>query len=488
MGAAVNGLLYVMGGFERNPSNPLAGAPTGRVDVYDPAANTWTARSPMLVPRYGGAAGVINGRIHVAGGAGSAFLSDNDSYDPQSNAWTPGPPMPTARIYSSAGVVNSRLYVVDGVNSVLLGTTEAFDPSLTARITIAATSNRAPFANAGGPYVADLGAGLTLNGGGSSDPDATDSIAAYAWAIDGSLHLSGVNPGLTAAQVNALGAGPHTVSLTVTDTFGATGSASTTLSIYTNQPTASFTVNPNPAACSQALTFNGSSSTAGRPDRSIVGFAWDFGDGTPIVAGGASSVNHVYNRYGSFTATLTVTDSNAPAKTAATSVPVGVSQGNQPPFANAGGPYSVTSGSSVQLNGAQSSDPNASCGDSIVNYAWTIDGTIHLSGPNPTLNTAVNALSAGSSHRVAAGHRFLRRDRYGLDDGERAGGARLDFGVAVGGDTQPGAEPDVPGDRPLQRWNYSSPAVRQWRRTGWRIAVERQLRAGNRTQPRYCAV
>jgi PKD repeat protein len=43
-----------------------------------------------------------------------------------------------------------------------------------------------------------------------------------------------------------------------------------------------------------------------------VGFAWDFGDGSPIVAGGASSVNHVYNRYGSFTATLTVTDSNAP--------------------------------------------------------------------------------------------------------------------------------------------------------------------------------
>jgi hypothetical protein len=73
-----------------------------------------------------------------------------------------------------------------------------------------------------------------------------------------------------------------------------------------------------------------------------------------------------------------------------------VNQGNQPPFANAGGPYSVTSGSSVQLNGAQSSDANGSCGDSIVNYAWTIDGAIHLSGPNPALNTAVNALSAGS--------------------------------------------------------------------------------------------
>jgi N-acetylneuraminic acid mutarotase len=209
-----------------------------------------------------------------------------------------------------------------------------------------------------------------------------------------------VNPSLTAAQVNTLGAGPHAVLLTVTDTRGATANASTTLSIYTNVPTASFNATPNSAACHQNVTFNGSTSSAGRPDRSIVSFAWNFGDGTPVIAGGASIVNHAYDRFGSYTATLTVTDSNAPARTAATSVPVSVTLGNQPPFANAGGPYSVSSGNSVQLNGALSSDPNASCGDSIVSYAWTIDGRIHLTGPNPALNTAVNPLSAGS-HTVS---------------------------------------------------------------------------------------
>ncbi len=95
-----------------------------------------------------------------------------------------------------------------------------------------------------------------------------------------------------------------------------------------------------------------------------------------------------------------MTDNNVPAKTASTSVLVNVNQGNQPPFANRGGPYSVNAGSSVQLNGALSSDPNASCGDSIVSYAWTIDGTIQLSGPNPTLDTPRTRLTAGS-HTVS---------------------------------------------------------------------------------------
>jgi N-acetylneuraminic acid mutarotase len=398
--AVVDGLLYVIGGYVRNPGNTLGGGPSGRVDVYDPAANSWTTRSPMPTARYGAAGGVIDGEIHVAGGFGTANLTANESYDPQSDTWLSGPPLLTAQSSTSGAVLGSKLYLFRGVVGTYLGATEVFDPSLTARITISAPSNLAPFANAGGPYVADLGAGVALNASGSSDTDAGDSIVQYSWTIGGALQLSGVNPSLTAAQVNTLGAGPHAVLLTVTDTRGATANASTTLSIYTNVPTASVSVNLNSAACGQFVTFNGSASSAGRPDRSIVSFAWNFGDGTPVIAGGSSIVNHAYDRFGSYTATLTVTDSNAPAKTASTSVAVSVNLGNQAPFANAGGPYSVSSGNSVQLNGALSSDPNAGCGDSIVSYAWTIDGTIHLTGPNPALNTAVNPLSAGS-HTVS---------------------------------------------------------------------------------------
>src|SRR5204863_4945 len=102
----------------------------------------------------------------------------------------------------------------------------------------------------------------------------------YAWSIDnGAITLTGATPTLTAAQVSALGAGPHNVSLTVTDSFGATAPASTTLTIYNNVPTASFAVTPNPGACNVPLNFDGSASRAGRPDRSITKYNWSFGDG-----------------------------------------------------------------------------------------------------------------------------------------------------------------------------------------------------------------
>ncbi len=230
----------------------------------------------MPTARSGAAVGVINGTIHVAGGSGKHVPGDQRKLRSAKQhlglrtADVDGP----NRVRR---VVDSKLYVVGGNTR---GTIEVFDPSLTARITISAPINLAPFANAGGPYLADLGAGVTLNGSGSSDADASDAIVQYSWTIDGTLLLSGVNPIVTAAQLSALGAGPHTVSLTVTDTFGATGTASTTLSIYNNVPTASFTVNPNPAACNQMVSFNAFGSSAGRPDRQIVQYAWNFGDGT----------------------------------------------------------------------------------------------------------------------------------------------------------------------------------------------------------------
>ena len=253
-----------------------------------------------------------------------------------------------------------------------------------------------PVAQHGGPYSADLGSGVTFNGSSSFDPDAGDSIASYSWSIaSGAYALAGPTPSLTQLEVDALGAGTHSVQLTVTDTFGATNSSSTTLAIYDNRPFASSTANPNPTACSQPVGFNASSSYHGRPDRSLVAYVWDFGDGA---TGTGVSTAHAFNQYGSYSARLTVTDNNLPPMTSIFTVIVTVNQGNQAPVASHGGPYAGDSGTGVSFNGAGSSDPNAACGDSIVSYSWNIaNGTYTLTGVTPSLTSAqVNALGAGT--------------------------------------------------------------------------------------------
>ena len=75
--------------------------------------------------------------------------------------------------------------------------------------------------------------------------------------------------------------------LTVTDSFGETDNADTTLSIYDNRPFAAFTADPNPCACNESVIFDASSSTHGRPDRAIVKYEWDFdGDRTYDLSSG----------------------------------------------------------------------------------------------------------------------------------------------------------------------------------------------------------
>jgi hypothetical protein len=198
--------------------------------------------------------------------------------------------------------------------------------------------------------------------------------------------------------VDALGPGTHPVSLTVTDSLGGTGTSSTTLKIYDNRPFASFTANPNPAVCGQVVQFDGRSSSHGRPDRSIVSYGWDFGDGTE--AGSGAVVSHAYAAYGSYTVLLRVTDNNIPAKIAETTVVVTVNQGNLAPVANTGGPYAIAMGSGVTFNGAASSDPNAACGDSIVSYAWDLDNNYVYDdafGATPSLTDAqITSLGLGA--------------------------------------------------------------------------------------------
>ncbi len=158
----------------------------------------------------------------------------------------------------------------------------------------------------------------------------------------------------------------------------------------TATPVVSFTANPNPAAPNDLIFFDPSASFDSDPARSLVSYSFDFGDGGGIyVAASPDSVSHAYSLFGSYTAILSVTnDLNVVGQSVRT---INVNQGNHSPIANAGGPYSIGSGSGLTFAGS-ANDPDFAAGDSITSAAWDInnDGTFgDVTGLTPSISAAL---------------------------------------------------------------------------------------------------
>jgi PKD repeat protein len=114
-------------------------------------------------------------------------------------------------------------------------------------------------------------------------------------------------------------AGAFTVSLTVTDSAGKTGTATKSVTVgNTIAPTAAFTVSPQTIAVNQSAFFDATVSTA-TPGRTITRYEWNFGDNVPVEG---PRVERVFSRAGGYTVTLTVTDSNGATDTETKTVTV----------------------------------------------------------------------------------------------------------------------------------------------------------------------
>lgn len=92
---AVNGCLYVIGGFSR------ASALTS-VWRYDPALNAWSEVSSMSIGRAYCKTGILNNKLYVVGGVtrgrgGLTPLQSAEVYDPLTGLWSQIPSMPFAK-------------------------------------------------------------------------------------------------------------------------------------------------------------------------------------------------------------------------------------------------------------------------------------------------------------------------------------------------------------------------------------------------------
>jgi N-acetylneuraminic acid mutarotase len=107
---ALNGKIYLIGGFETDTNVPSDG-----VLVYDTMAKTWRRAPPLPAPRGGHAAVVLAGKIHVLGGGNSkSTIADHDVFDPATNVWTSLAPLPRAEGSPAAVAFGGRLYAIGG--------------------------------------------------------------------------------------------------------------------------------------------------------------------------------------------------------------------------------------------------------------------------------------------------------------------------------------------------------------------------------------
>jgi CSLREA domain-containing protein len=178
--------------------------------------------------------------------------------------------------------------------------------------TLVVVTNQAPVANAGADQAAVVGDSVSLNGDGSSDPDNHLPLA-YAWQQTGGPAVALSNPASLAPAFTAPSApAVLTFTLAVTDAQGAAdGTPDEVVVTVSDAPIAGLTAShTGPAIVGQATTL-----AAAITGGTNVAYAWDFGDGSPTASGAA--VNHTYAAVGSYTATVTATNSAGSASATA---------------------------------------------------------------------------------------------------------------------------------------------------------------------------
>lgn len=98
---------------------------------YDLALNQWQDRAAKPTPASGIGAVIIGGRLYVPGGydANGATLKVLEIYDPAADTWSSGPEMPDARANYAIAAIEGAVYVFGGTNGTdPLDTTLIFEP------------------------------------------------------------------------------------------------------------------------------------------------------------------------------------------------------------------------------------------------------------------------------------------------------------------------------------------------------------------------
>ena len=178
---------------------------------------------------------------------------------------------------------------------------------------------------------------VTGNGSGSTDPDG--QVLTYAWNFGDGTIATGVAPNHTYTQ-----RGTYIVTLTVSDPYGMTATASQTVYATNRAPLVTASAPVTDGSGTLAVLF---SATASDADGDVMSYAWNFGDGatSPAATNGANP-QHSYG-VGTYTSTVTADDGHGASATATVTIRVAPAGGST-------GGTSSTSGSTPASDGGSS--------------------------------------------------------------------------------------------------------------------------------------
>src|SRR5436190_1981313 len=272
---------------------------------------------------------------------------------------------------TSAAKIERAVNLSAGANELIVELRSRPGTSLDVDI-IGATAQTPPHADAGGPYTGRVGQPIAYDGSHSTASSGV-AITSYSWNFGDNSTGTGVAPTHAYAA-----AGTYQVSLTVTDSNGATNSASATASVV-GLPVAS-AGGPYVGTADQAITFNGTASTA-PAGLTLTSYAWNFGDNA---TGTGPTPTHAYASANTFQVTLVVTDSGGGTSSATTSATITTPQS---PSIVGFTPLSGPIGTLVNVTLANFSPTNGSSPQ--LTLARTGGGTIAA----PVSSVSANALS-----------------------------------------------------------------------------------------------
>jgi hypothetical protein len=110
----MEGRVYALGRFLEQNRNPDT-----KAYAYDVATDKWTDIAPLPRGRGAAATAILNGRLHLIGGAGAptaerASVGWHEVYDPQADRWESRKALPGARDHVGSVAHNGVIHIAGG--------------------------------------------------------------------------------------------------------------------------------------------------------------------------------------------------------------------------------------------------------------------------------------------------------------------------------------------------------------------------------------